>query len=130
MNSALKRVSSAGVVCSTDDTGAAQRGDEDRGGLRAELVERAVAVLAHAEVDLRGRGEAVPLDDVDQESELDAPALDERQRLEDVAAARVLTRASGCTKRASWGNSVEISGRAISSVTRPPPLGASCSGRR
>ena len=37
---------------------------------------------------------------------------------------------SGCTKRASCGNSVEISGRAISSVTRPPPSGWSCSGRR
>ena len=33
--------------------GAPQAGDEDRHRLRAELLERPVAVLAHAEVDLR-----------------------------------------------------------------------------
>ena len=37
--------------------GAPQAGDEDRHRLRAELVERAVAVLAHAEVDLGDRVE-------------------------------------------------------------------------
>ena len=39
------------------EPGTPQRGHEDRRGLRAELVERAVAVLANAEVDLRGRAE-------------------------------------------------------------------------
>ena len=37
---------------------------------------------------------------------------------------------SGCTKPASCGNSDESSGRATSSVTRPPPVGSPWSGRR
>ena len=72
------------------ETGASQRGRDDRERLRAELVERAVAVLAHAEVDLRDRVAAEALDDVDEQAELDAPPFDERQHLERVAPARVL----------------------------------------
>ncbi len=90
--SASKRTSSAASARSARSPGATQRGDEDRGGLGPELGERPVAVLAHSEVDLRGRRDAEPLDDVDEEPELDAPPLDERQRLEHVASPGVLTR--------------------------------------
>ena len=56
----------------------------------AELVDRAVAVLAHAEVDLRDRVAPEALDDVDEQPELDAPTFDERQHFERVAPRRVL----------------------------------------
>ena len=72
------------------ETGAPERGHEDRGGLRPELGERAVAVLAHAEVDLRGGREPVAFDDVDEQRELHAPAFDERERLEHLAPSGVL----------------------------------------
>ena len=47
-------------------------------------------MLAHAEVHLRGRAESDARHDVDEEPDLDAPALDERHRLEHVAPAGVL----------------------------------------
>ena len=56
-----------------------------------ELVERAVAVLAHVEVDLRDGVDAEVGDEVDEQADLDAPALDERHRLEQRAPAGVLT---------------------------------------
>ncbi len=65
-------------------------GREDRERLRPELGERSVAVLAHAEVDLRDRVAAEAVDDVDEQPELDAPPFDERQHLERLAPARVL----------------------------------------
>ena len=55
-----------------------------------ELLERTVAVLAHVEVDLRDRVDAEVGDEVDEQPDLDAPALDERHRLEQRAPARVL----------------------------------------
>ena len=70
------------------ESGAPQRGHQDRGGLRAELIQRSVAVLAHTEVHLRGRTQADPGDDVDEQADLHAPALDEGHRLEHVASAR------------------------------------------
>ena len=70
--------------------------------LRRELLERAVAVLAHVEVDLRDRVDAEALDEVDEQPELDAPALDERQHLEQRRAGpRTRRRAVARCRRAS-----------------------------
>ena len=49
-------------------------------------------MFAHAEVGLRDGVDAEPFGDVDDEPELDAPALHERDRLEHLAPARVLAR--------------------------------------
>ena len=76
--------------CVVGDAGPAQRGEQHRHGLGRELVERPVAVLADAEVGLGERVDAVTLGEVDQQADLDAPALDERHRLEQRAPARVL----------------------------------------
>src|SRR5439155_23509013 len=70
--------------------GASQGSVEDGRCLGTELVEGAVAVDAYAKVDLGDRGEAHALDDIDEEAEVDAVALDERDLLEELAAARVL----------------------------------------
>ena len=70
--------------------GACQGGVKDGRCLRAELVEGAVAVDSHAKVDLGDRGDADALDDIDEETDVDAVALDERDLLEELAATRIL----------------------------------------
>ena len=70
---------------------AAQRGGDDRHRLRGELLDRPIAVLARPEVDL-GDGVATEArHDVDEQAELDAPALHERQHLDCFPTRRVLT---------------------------------------
>ena len=102
-----------------------QRGDEDREGLRSEIGKRPIAVLAHPEIDLRDRVDAERRDDVDEESELDAPPLDERHRVEHLAPTGVLAGERLDDLRVSGGKRCESNGRATSSVTRPPP-GSPC----
>ena len=67
------------------------------------------------------------LGDVDQQAEVDAVALHEREPLEE-RRRPAYSPESGCTIEASWGNRAAITGRAISSVTRPPPWGLPSSG--
>src|SRR5207248_7500164 len=63
---------------------------QDRRGLWRQLVERPVAVLAGAEVDLGGHVGAELRGDVDEQGDVDAIALDERELLEQLAPAGVL----------------------------------------
>ena len=72
--------------------GPAERRLEHREGLRAELVERPVAVPAQAEVDLRDGLGAGEVGDVDQQAEVDAVPLHERQPLQQGPAPGVLAR--------------------------------------
>ena len=58
--------------------------------MRRQVRERPVAVLAHAEVDLRDRVAPEAVDDVDQQTQLDTPTFDEREHFERLAPARVL----------------------------------------
>ena len=70
--------------------GAVQRQLDHGHGLGRELDERTVAVHALAQVDLGHRRQPEPSLEVEQEPEVDAVALDERQLLEQLAAAGVL----------------------------------------
>ena len=98
-----------------------------------QLGQRPVAVLAHAEVDLGDRVEPQPVVGVDQQPDLDAVARRERHRGQQLAGARVLA-AQRLHHAVSSGRSAASSGRATSSVTRPPPVASSLpltfSGRR
>src|SRR4051812_979191 len=60
------------------------------GGLRRELVQRTVAMTTGAEVDLGDDVRPELRGDVDQQRDVDAVALDERQLLEQLAPAGVL----------------------------------------
>jgi hypothetical protein len=90
-----------------------------------------VAVLARLEVDLRERVEADVAPRVDEQRDVDGVAAGERQPLEqlaprgDLARQRLVDAGELAKKRLS-------SGRAVSSVTRPPPSGRrvspTCSG--
>src|SRR5947208_2592698 len=70
--------------------GPLQRGEQDDGRHRAEIVERPVAVHPHAEVDLRDRVDTAGAAHVDEQAEVDAVALDERHPLEDGTRCREL----------------------------------------
>src|SRR5436190_5347388 len=59
----------------------------DRHGLRGELVERPVAMRARAEVGLGDDVGAEACRDVDEQRDVDAVALDERELLEQLAPA-------------------------------------------
>ena len=89
----------------------------------AELVEGTVAMLTHAEVDLRDRVAPEAFAQVDEQAQLDAPTLHERHHFER-GAAPAYSPPSGCTMSARSGNRYDSNGRAISSVTRPPPVGS------
>lgn len=73
-----------------DELGAGERDLEHREGLRAELLEAPVAVATGAEVDLRDRLGAGMLGCVEEQAQVDAVALDERELLEQAATACVL----------------------------------------
>ena len=64
-----------------------------------------------------------------EEPELDAPTFDERQRLERVAPARVLAGERLHHVGELREQQATANGRATSSVTRPPPVGAPSKGR-
>ena len=81
-----------------------------------------VAVDAHAEVDLGDRA-ARALGEVDEHRDLDAPALDERDLLRG-RPAPANSPDNGWCSPVSSGES-DSSGRATSSVVRPPPPGGS-----
>ena len=86
-----------------------------------QALELLVAVDPPLEVDLAEAVEPGPLGDVDEVPDLDRVAGEERDLLEQRAPARVLARrAAGCSPDSSGKNRL-ISGRATSSVTRPPP---------
>ena len=70
--------------------GAPQRGLQHRHGLGRELLERAVAVHAGAQVDLGDRLGPEALGEVDEQAEVDAVALDEGHLLERLTPAGVL----------------------------------------
>ena len=59
--------------------------------MRGELLDRTVAVFARTEINLRDRVAPEALHDVDEQSELDAPAFYEREHFERVAPRGVLT---------------------------------------
>ena len=80
------------------------------------------------EVDLGDRGRTAALLDVDEQPEVDAVALHERHALEHGPAA-AYSPDRGWTMRVSDGKSSEITGRATSSVVRPPVPGRAVSGR-
>ena len=84
--------------------------DEDRERLRAELVERAVAVLAHAEVDLRDRVAAEACRRGRRAARARRPSP--RRTAAPRAASRrpAYSPPSGCTMSASFGNSSESNG--------------------
>ena len=84
------------------------------GRLRCSRTPRSTCAIAR---------EPEALDDVDEQPELDAPPLDERHASRARRGARRTHPRAAARSAASCGNSVEISGRATSSVTRPPPLG-------
>ena len=67
-----------------------------------------------------------------EQAEVDAVALHERAAARAATAGRRTRPTSGCTIDARCGKSAAITGRAISSVTRPPPCGAAAdrAGRR
>ena len=79
-----------------------------------------MAVLANAKVDLGDAIDALTVSDVDQESGLDAAALWEGELFEDRAATRQLA-VQRLLDHAEFGEKVASTGRAISSVVRPPP---------
>ena len=70
----------------------AQERLDDGHGLGPEVVEVAVAVVADVEVDLNHPAQAEPAQAVDQQRDVDAVPLDERQPFEDLAATAVLAR--------------------------------------
>ena len=111
--SSVKRSELGGVGSIGDEPGAAQRGDEDRGRLRAELGERTVAVLAHAEVDLRGRARCRTARRRRRAAPNSTPQPSTNGSVSSTSRRPAYSPESGCTKRASCGNSVEMSGRAI-----------------
>ena len=111
------------------DAGAVEDGGHHRFGLGHELVERAVAVEAHAEVDLGDVVDAERAGDVDEQADVDAIAVDELDRLER-GAPPAYSPPRGCTMWARCGQRSSSSGRATSSVTRPPSSGRSPKGRR
>ena len=84
------------------DPGPAQPRHQDRHRLGPELLERSVPVVPHVEVDLGDGVEAEVGDEIDQQPDLDAPALDERHRLEQRPPAGVLTRQRLHEPREVW----------------------------
>lgn len=88
--------------------------------LRRESAQWLMAVLTNAKIDLGDAIDTPAVSDVDQESDLDAVALREGELFEDRAATRVLA-AQRLLDHTEFGEKVASTGRAISSVVRPPP---------
>ena len=86
-----------------------------------------VAVHPSAQIALDQTADPETFGHVDQQAQVDAVAADERDRLQDVAPGRAFS-GERLGQPASSGKKSEISGRAISSVTRPPSPGPAVEG--
>ena len=96
---------------------------EDRVGHRRELAQALVAVLTDPEIDLGEALEAHQVPCVDQHRNLDSITCAERQPLQQLPPRRGLARQRLVEYSELHGAWRFSKGRAISSVTRPPPFG-------
>ena len=115
---------STSVVPTRSGAARCSGGLQDRHGLGRQLVERSVAVDPLAEVDLGHGAQPEAGLDVDQQAQVDAVALDEGQLLEHLASAGVLAGQRLDERRQLREQQADTTGRATSSVTRPPPTGS------
>ena len=103
---------------------------EHRHRLGGELVERPVAVLAHPQVDAGRRRPRPNRSTTSTSRPSSTPQPSTNGSTSSSSRRAAYSPPSGWTIPARFGNSSASSGRASSSVTRPPPSGSPCNGRR
>ena len=103
--------------------GAGQHGRDHLAGHLAECLLALRGVPADAEVHLRQRAESPPSASRSMSSPISTPYAETNGTRSSAERRPAYSPPSGWTNPASSGHSALSSGRAVSSVTRPPPAG-------